>query len=125
MRLLNWIPALAFAAAIFFFSHQTDPAGAGAAPDYVLHFLAYAAFSCTVLWGLTNGIREALSPRITFLAWLLSTAYGALDEFHQSFIPGRTATIVDFVADSAGAAVALLSVWCIWRLGGLDCLERK
>ncbi|MFQ5818131.1 MAG: VanZ family protein [Terriglobia bacterium] len=46
-------------------------------------------------------------------AFLLTVAFGGLDEFHQSFEPGRTGAVVDVGFDAAGAALALLWVW--WR----------
>ncbi|WP_225435212.1 VanZ family protein [Bacillus aerolatus] len=46
-----------------------------------------------------------------FLAWLLTTVYAATDEFHQSFVPGRTASVADVLLDSVGAALALF----VWR----------
>jgi VanZ family protein len=67
--------------------------------------------------------RHALAPRSRddgsslrpyLLAWGLAVLYSASDEFHQSFVPGRTAAVRDVLIDSAGAAVALL--WHRWRL---------
>ena len=34
------------------------------------------------------------------------TGVGALDEFHQIFVPSRTADIFDVAADAVGAAIA-------------------
>ena len=33
--------------------------------------------------------------------------YGASDEWHQSFVPGRDADILDWLADTLGASIAL------------------
>ena len=41
-------------------------------------------------------------------AWICTTVYAATDEFHQSLVVGRTASIYDVMLDSFGAAVALL-----------------
>jgi VanZ family protein len=39
-----------------------------------------------------------------WLAWLMALAYSATDEFHQSFVPGRTPSLIDvFVFDNLGA----------------------
>ena len=40
-----------------------------------------------------------------FLAVALASLYGATDEFHQSLVPGRDADVVDWVADTLGAAI--------------------
>jgi VanZ family protein len=36
--------------------------------------------------------------------------YGISDEFHQSFVPGRTPDPVDWATDTAGAGVALAGI---------------
>lgn len=46
------------------------------------------------------------------LAWILAVLFAISDEFHQSFVPGRTAWGVDVLIDSAGALLGVL----IWRL---------
>jgi VanZ family protein len=37
--------------------------------------------------------------------------YALTDEFHQSFVPSRTASIQDSLIDSAGALIALSVMW--------------
>jgi VanZ family protein len=39
---------------------------------------------------------------------VLSSLYGVSDEFHQSFVPGRTPDVHDWMADTWGAAMAIL-----------------
>lgn len=39
------------------------------------------------------------------MAIALAVAYGALDECHQWFVPGRECSLADWHCDSAGAAV--------------------
>jgi VanZ family protein len=46
------------------------------------------------------------------LAFLLTMLYALSDEFHQAFVPGRTADPLDLVYDGLGAALAL----CAWAL---------
>lgn len=52
-------------------------------------------------------------PATALACWLCCTAYAATDEFHQSFVPSRTASPGDVLIDSGGAAAgtALLA----WR----------
>jgi len=40
-------------------------------------------------------------------AWIITLVYAVLDEFHQSFVPGRHPWWVDVVIDSLAAAVVL------------------
>ena len=39
---------------------------------------------------------------------LMGVGYGALDEWHQSLVPGRDVSVGDWVADSAGVILGLL-----------------
>ena len=50
-------------------------------------------------------------------AILLASAYGALDEVRQSFTPGRSVEVDDWVADTLGAclAVTLYQLWPWYR----------
>ena len=44
---------------------------------------------------------------------IFALLYGASDEFHQSFVPGRTASAIDIVADVLGAILAV-TLWYIF-----------
>lgn len=51
---------------------------------------------------------KKLSTRARFLAALfLAAAYGASDEFHQYFVPGRDCSGFDLLADIAGSAAGI------------------
>ena len=50
------------------------------------------------------------------VALLVATAYGATDEYHQSFVPSRGPSVHDVMIDSCGAAIALTIVCLVsWR----------
>jgi VanZ family protein len=44
------------------------------------------------------------------VALLIAALYGATDEFHQSFVPSRGASVHDVLIDVCGAAIALTIV---------------
>jgi hypothetical protein len=47
-------------------------------------------------------------------AWLLALLYACSDEFHQIFVAGRHASLLDVGIDAIGAAIAL-AVWAWFR----------
>ncbi len=51
-------------------------------------------------------------------------ALGVLDEFHQSFVPGRSVEAGDVAADVAGVLLALLVGERLWRLVRMDRVLR-
>jgi len=92
-------------------------------PDYALHGTAYALLA--LLWraALARGWGVPALPAAA-LAWALSTAYGALDEVHQTFVPGRDPSFWDLAADAAGAGIALAAHgW--WRRRTPGCGGRR
>ena len=129
--LRHWWPALAWAAMISFFStglfsgENTSrlilPILAWLLPRASVetlalahflirksgHFGEYFLFSLLMLRGIRAGRREW---RWTWAAAALAAAacYAGLDEFHQAFVPSRTASASDVLLDSLGAAVAQL-----------------
>lgn len=74
--------------------------------DKVAHFTAYAILAALSL-------RATLTPRQlgTMVAvGLCVSLLGAVDEWHQSFIPGRSMSFLDWCADSLGALSGVLIV---------------
>ncbi|MDA2938077.1 VanZ family protein [Acidobacteria bacterium AH-259-A15] len=104
---LHWVPAFAYAALIFFLSHQSDPPGGEYSPDYVTHFLEYGFFALTLVWGATSGFPKHLTLRGAIFAWTVAALYALSDEFHQSFVPNRDASLIDVTVDVAGAMACL------------------
>ncbi len=78
--------------------------------DKVVHAGAYA-----VLGGLLRVALGRTGPAVA-----LAAAYGASDEFHQAFVPGRDADVFDWLVDVAGAVLGAALAARTWRpsLGG-------
>jgi hypothetical protein len=111
-RLAAWGPAAAWASFLFFLSSRpslgVDLSGG---LDKVAHFSAYLVLG----FFLAHAAKRRDHPLL--LAVALGMLYGALDEFHQSFVPGRTPAFADWIADVLGtvAGVLLFRQWCRWR----------
>ena len=100
-RLLPWLPAAAWAAVIFGLSSRpTLPGPELPGVDKVAHFGAYALLA----WLLAFAAGRSRLP--IALAVVLGLLYGATDEIHQSFVPGRSPDVLDWFADAAGVAAA-------------------
>lgn len=85
--------------------------------DKVLHCLVYTALGLTALWALPPRFRRQRPLPASVVVVLFCLGYGLSDEFHQSFVPGRFASLGDLVADTVGGllAVALCWGWRLWR----------
>ena len=60
------------------------------------------------------GILLYLATGRVYLAVLLASLYGVSDEVHQAYVPGRSADMLDWVADTVGAGVGVgVAVWAV------------
>jgi VanZ family protein len=84
------------------------------------HFSVYALLFLTWWWAfremeLSRSGTKASAPQIIRYKWLLIMIfcfiYACLDEYHQSFTPGRTARLYDVGIDMLGSLTALLFVY--------------
>lgn len=111
--ILHVLPLLLYCTLLFFVSGMSQPP----APDlgfdwqdkvqhagafFIMGLLAYRAAA----W---------LFPRCghgahLLIAFCFASLYGATDEIHQYFVPERSSDILDWVADTVGALLAILTV---------------
>ena len=76
--------------------------------DKVFHFLAYLVYALTVY----NAVRlsSITEWRRAMVILAVSALYGAADEWHQFYVPGRSSELLDWVADVLGASVVSITV---------------
>ena len=113
-----WGPVAAYMAAIFLESSVSQvPELPTGVTDKDAHGLLYAGLAVVMLRALAGASWRRVTIATSVVAILLSAAYGASDEFHQRFVSGRTADLLDLAADTAGAAAAVAVVWLAarWR----------
>ncbi|HVZ49083.1 MAG TPA: VanZ family protein [Gemmatimonadaceae bacterium] len=106
MKTGKWTPPIAWAALIEVLTSwpRMPTFGAPAGTDKVVHFFLYGVFGVLVARAAAGGrpsFRSAVAIVIVLSAW------GALDEWHQRFIDGRTADIADWVTDTAAVMVGV------------------
>jgi VanZ family protein len=101
-----------YMAAVFALSAQPRlPDVPGGLNDKQAHGITYGGLSVLAVRALAGGSLSAATPAAAAGGWAIATLYGVTDEWHQSFVDGRTADVMDFAADSAGAAVGAAALW--------------
>lgn len=120
MNLSNFVrklPAPLVAVAIFVLSAQPSvplPKGVFGA-DKIAHFIAYGVLSAAIaLWPGRSAWRER-PLAVTLAVIAIAALYGATDEFHQSFVPGRDMSAYDWLADLVGAVLGAGVSAIVWR----------
>lgn len=102
---------------IFFLSHQPgDTIELYPIPgiDKLAHLCIYGLLACTILYGFGRSYRISSPYKVMIIVISVSLLYGVLDEFHQSFIPYRSVSSLDIIADFSGAVLVCL-LWDILR----------
>ncbi len=101
-----WGPVIFQAGLIFFLSSLSHPSIPGVqVPDKLAHVAIYSMLGALLGRAVAHSIslktvgKNRIILLIVALACLL---YGVSDEFHQSFVPGRSVEFFDVVADLTG-----------------------
>lgn len=112
----GWLWPAALALLILAASHRSSLAGPRIPGlDKAVHFAVYGLLATLVC-------RQGRGWRAAGWSALAVSAFGATDEWHQSFVPGRSTELADWLADTLGAAtaVAVYTGWARYR----EALER-
>jgi len=88
-----------------------QPIAVGLVPapwDKLVHAAVFTLLAGAV--GYASGLR---GRRMLLLSFCCAVTVGALDEWHQAYLPGRSAGLDDLAADAVGAALGAAAV--LWR----------
>jgi VanZ family protein len=109
-----WLPALLWAGIIFVLSaNPTTSTSQIQWQDFVikktLHVLFFGT-QATLLYRalISSGVEKT---KAGYTAIILTAIYGATDELHQSFTPGRMPRAYDVFFDTIGAILAIFTIW--------------
>lgn len=131
-RVFWWLLVLAWVLVIYY-ATASPPFASSNTRQVIAHLLGLQGVSLKIVdfvirkWAhlvvfamLALMFYRALSPsRLAFpCAWLLTTLYGALDEWHQTHVHGRTGSLQDVMIDSAGAFLALSAAYYLKNVAG-------
>jgi len=108
-RLLLWGPPLVYMALIFHLSSESNPLPTLTEHvwDKLLHFTEYAGLG--VLFARALIAERVRLGTAILVAVLMTSAYGAADEYHQLFVPERDSDVRDWISDTIGATIGALT----------------
>lgn len=111
--IVRWLLVIFWMSVIFAFSHQANSSEKTAVVFGGFNIFARKMGHISEFGVLFLLLRFALRKHIelkkaTLGAVLLAVLYAASDEWHQSFVPGRSACIEDVMLDSSAVLVAFL-----------------
>lgn len=115
-RLIWFLPATAWMALIFAMSSAEQfPQPLGLSTfllSIAAHLILYGVLALLLLVAFAQSLRPSRSSMLAAVA--IASVYGISDEFHQSFVPGRDASVFDLLVNTVGATIAVV-VWSFRR----------
>lgn len=117
-KLKYHLPLLIFCLGIFVessFPTEAYPKIEFELSDKIVHFGIYFVLFFAFNYSLNNQTKYLLLNKYSlFAALIFASLYGASDELHQFFVPGRTCEFFDWLADAVGAIFGVL-VFLIYK----------
>ena len=117
LAILRMVPMIVVMGTIFILSAQPGDRFATAllpGIDKLAHAVAYGKLALTVLYVFSEDRKKNHPKTVMLLTVIFCVAFGVSDEFHQSYVPGRMASVLDLAADCVGAVAASL-LYYRWR----------
>lgn len=78
--------------------------------DKIQHIVLYFGLGILLYFTFFNSEKQNIKKYAVILAIVVGILYGMTDEFHQSFVPGRVASIADLFANSIGLTIAQIVI---------------
>jgi VanZ family protein len=78
------------------------------------HVFEYFIFTMLLFYAIRAG-RAGWRASWMWITLVCVASYAGLDEFHQSFVPGRGASVWDALLDTSAGALAMVVIWIWWR----------
>jgi VanZ family protein len=106
---LSLLLAIVWMAVLFWLSHQPglDTPSLFPGQDKLFHAGAYGLLGILLL-GTMRPAFAGYSGNQIRISTIIASLYGISDEIHQSLVPGRSPEVMDWVADSSGALLAVI-----------------
>jgi hypothetical protein len=105
----SWALVGLYAGALFVLSSRSNPCLAFTWDlphlDKLYHALEYSGLTCLLIRALCLTCLTRPAAALRLWGVVLAVSDGSLDEFHQTFIPGRMMSLLEIFGDATGASV--------------------
>jgi len=110
-RALLWGPVIAYMVLIFVESSMSSAPLPSNVSDKWAHVGGYVLMGVLAVRAVHGGLPTRVTSRGALIAMCITIGYGAFDELHQWFVPGRSADPFDLLADATGGVIGLIGCW--------------
>ena len=104
-KVKRWILVAAWMGLIFYLSSisnfKVPDRLVNSISNNIAHFTEFFIL-CMLLFRAIKKSTQWEIKKIIVVSWIFSVIYAFLDEFHQSFVPGRFPSLVDIFVDTLG-----------------------
>ncbi len=106
-----WAPLALYAGIIFYLSSLSHPEDElpelliKQVGDKVLHLVEYGVLGVLCYRAFRWGAGPVVARQALMLAIVAASFYGLTDEWHQSFVPPRESSWLDWVTDTVGGVI--------------------
>ncbi len=114
-NILIWLPSIFWMGLIFFLSsfpkiQLTDLGWANFLTRKFAHLSEYAIL-CYLNYRALKRTAKISPKKNLLLSFLIAVVYAVTDEYHQTFVPGRSGNVFDWGIDSLGAFLGMMFSW--------------
>ncbi len=109
-----WLPPILYCVLIFSLSQMSHPPIPPGISSNILHFPEFALLALLLARAIQGTTAHSNLFAVLGAAFLLALVVGALDEFHQAFVPGRLPDVHDWFRDGIGSIVGV-AAWGAWQ----------
>lgn len=116
--LTRWLTVVIWMIVIYYFSDQPNSAAttqqyfgdANLIARKIAHISEFAILTLLLNWSISYS-EARQSKGFWFISLLLSLCYAIFDEWHQEYVPGRSASVFDVLIDSSGILFAIFVLY--------------
>ncbi len=86
--------------------------------DKAAHFFEYSILGALLIRAFVHSRPPASVAKLFVLALTVALLFGISDEWHQTFVPGRSSEWGEVLLDTIFAAAGIVLFWTRWRKAG-------